>query len=161
MRGTRLDGVVAVAVLLFVLFILSMLIGPVRVLSQERDEVRTADVRELMNNLLQLQIVDPEAYSTLVADVRAENGLRMILGDGDCATPHGSQCGAEVTADSCLSINNYFPELLLDHAPIDPRGEPFSANLTGYYFAVVDNQFEVGACGVYGEPITLHSALTP
>ena len=161
MRGTRLDGIVAVAILLFILFIFGMLLGPARVLSKERDEVRTDDVRELMNSVLQLQLVDPDAYSKLVADVRAQNGLRVVLGQGDCSVPHGSECSESVTAASCLSINGYFPELLLAKAPLDPRGEPFSANLTGYYFAVVDDQFEVGSCGVYGSPIVLRSSLLP
>lgn len=159
MRGTRLDGIVAVAVLLFILFILGMLLGPARVLSKERDEVRTDHVRELMNSVLQLELVDSDAYARLMADVQAQHGQRLVIGEGDCTSPHGSECSAEVTSDSCLRLGSYFPKLLLAAPPIDPRGEPFSANLTGYYFAVVDDQFEVGSCGVYGDPISLRSSL--
>lgn len=158
MKGTKLDGIVAVAILLFVIFVLAMLLGPVRVLSQERDEVRTTDVRSLMNSILQLELVDPEAYDRLVSDVKAAGDQRVVVGQGDCSVSHGSECSDVLTADVCLSLDDYFPSLLLSSLPVDPKGEPYSTAYTGYYLQSLDQQLVVGACDPHGDQIVLSTA---
>jgi hypothetical protein len=159
MRGTKLDVIVGTAVLLFILFLIAMLVGPVRTLANERDELRTEHVRSLMTKILQLQLIDPEAYDRLVTDVAAQGELRSVIGYGNCSGSSGRQCPAEVTAESCLSLGEYFPPLLLSSVPVDPWPARYSPEATGYYLAIVGAQLEVGACGAFGEAITLQKDL--
>ncbi|HRH32157.1 MAG TPA: hypothetical protein PLK06_02415 [bacterium] len=159
MRGTRLDALVGGAVLFFVIFVLVTLIGPVRALSKARDEIRTSHVRGLMTKVLQLELVDSEAYTRLVADVQAQGDLRSVIGSGTCGGSHGSQCLDAVTAEACLHAADYFPSLLLDEPPIDPKDSVYSSVVTGYYLLVKDDQLEVGACGASGDPIVLSTPL--
>ena len=157
MRGTRLDVVVGALVLLFAMFLVAMIIGPVRTLAKERDVVRTSHVRELMTKVLQLELVDPEAYERLIVDVRAQGDLRSAIGFGACNGSHGPECSEAITADECLSLSDYFPALLLSTVPVDPRNSPYSSAMTGYYLATVDGQLEVGSCGAAGEAIILRT----
>lgn len=159
MRGTRLDVIVGIAVLLFCLFAIVMFVGPVRTLAKERDEVRTAHVRQLMTNVLQLELIDPEAYERLVADVRAQGDYRFVIGSAGCGGSHGPECSDAVTADECLLMSDYFPSLLLAHPPVDPKDNYYSQAVTGYYLGMSNGELEVGACGAAGEPIYLRKTL--
>jgi hypothetical protein len=159
MRGTRLDAIVATAVLLFILFLIVMLVGPVRTLAKERDEVRTEHVRELMTNVLQLELVDPEAYQELVTAVQAQGDLRFVIGNASCGGSHGPECSDAITSDECLMMGDYFPSLLVTNPPVDPRDSYYSPAVTGYYLATFQGELEVGACGAVKEPITLRKSL--
>ena len=159
MRGTRLDVLVGLLVLLFVVFLVVMIIGPVRTLEKERDMVRTDHVRELMTKVLQLELIDPEAYERLVVDVTARGDLRSVIGSGTCEGSRGAECTNATTADECLTLANYFPTLLLASVPVDPKDNYSSTTVTGYYLATVDEQLEVGSCAAAGDPIILRKGL--
>ncbi|MDQ5952723.1 MAG: hypothetical protein QG626_852 [Patescibacteria group bacterium] len=159
MKGTKFDILVGIALFGFIVFILVILFAPMKALSRERDVVRTADVRSLMTSVLQLELIDPEAYARLVADVQGQDGLRVVLGTGDCSGFHGLVCSDAVTADVCLLAGTYFPNLLLTAAPVDPKTSSYSEEVTGYYLQVLGDQLEVGACGSTGDPIFLRKSL--
>lgn len=159
MHGTRVDVMLGMAVVLFILFLIVMVVGPVRTLTQERDEVRTEHVRDLMTRLLQLELINPEAYEALVGEVRAQGDYRMVIGAGvSCGGSHGPECSDAVTADTCLHTDEYFSDLLLVAPPVDPRNNYYSQAVTGYYLAMHNGQLEVGSCGASQEPIVLRKA---
>lgn len=158
MRGTRLDVIVGTALLLFVISLLVMLIGPMRTLAKERDEVRAAHVRELMTSILQLELVDPEAYQKLVTAVQAQGDLRYMIGKTSCNGSHGPECSDAMTADECLVFGEYFPDLILKSPPVDSQRNYSSDTVTGYYLLVTNDELEVGACGAVLEPIMLRKS---
>ncbi|MFZ2681816.1 MAG: hypothetical protein WAZ14_01865 [Patescibacteria group bacterium] len=158
MRGTKLDVGVGLLLTAFVGLIAVMIVGPARQLAAERDAVRTEDVRGLMTKILQLELVDPEAYTRLEAAVQQAGDLRTVIGYGDCAGSFGRECADAVTSDSCLSLAEFFPDLLLASVPVDPAEGRYSAERTGYYLVTVAGELEVGACGAAKGPITLRKA---
>ncbi len=155
MRGTRLDVVVGLASVLFVLLLIVVLVNPIRALAEQRDAIRTEHVRELMTKVLQLELIDPLAYASLLAEVRNQGDLRVVIGLGDCSGSHGPSCSDAITGDVCIAPSQYFPSLLLSTVPIDPQTKMYNATRTGYYLLANDGQLEIGACGASLAPISL------
>lgn len=159
MRGTRLDYLVGMAVLVFLCFLVAMLVGPVRTLAKERDVVRTNDVRFLMTKVLQLQEIDPSAYDRLIADVSSQGSQLAVIGRGKCGGSSGPYCKEAETSENCLDLGGYFSSLLLPAQPVDPRRNVYSTEVTGYYLTVREEELVVGSCGAANDPITLSKSL--
>ncbi len=153
--STHLDHLTAVFLIMFFAFILVMIAGPARILARERDVTRTDDVRTLMTAAIEMEEVYPGAYQVMMSKLEASNGLKMMLGKGDCQGSFGSMCSDLAIDDNCLDPESFFTPDILPITPVDPRRSIYSENLTGYYFSLNQGRLEVGACEPALGPIVL------
>ncbi len=158
MGVTKLDVLTALAVALFVGFVIVMILGPMRVIAKERDIERAEHVRILMSSVLQLENEDPQKFAGLVEQLKGTGDGKVLIGSGNCAGAHGEQCADPVTSNACLNLREYVGEELLPAIPVDPNDQ-FSSALPGYYLAVFQNQLEVGSCGATTRQVQLRHAL--
>ena len=133
--------------------------GPVRALAKARDELRAEHVRALMAAAMQLEAENPELFTSMVERVKSAGDMRVMIGDGNCAGSHGSECRDYVTSDSCLPIRSYLEHDLLPELPVDPNKRLFTVSLPGYYLQFVDEGIEVGACGAATREVKLEHEL--
>jgi hypothetical protein len=77
MRGTKLDVMTSVMVILFIVFVIAMILGPARLVAKERDEVRTAEVRRLMTTVIELEQRDPARYEDLLEQLHSQPGRQV------------------------------------------------------------------------------------
>lgn len=159
MARTHLDGLTAILILGFLVLCVVVVVSPVRALARARDAERAQHVRLLMAGVLQLQVEDSETYESLVERLRSAGDFKMPVGLGDCEGIHGPRCGDFETSNVCLSIREYLDSQLLPELPVDPDRRTYSAELPGYYVAIVQDQIEVGSCGAVTREIYLRHEL--
>ncbi len=125
-----------------VLVVLTVM-NPKQTLEKERDVVREAAVRDLMEMMLEMRVNDPESFAQIVGTVAA--GQTMIGSAYECAGDFGAQCGDVVLRDTCLDLDAFGADQYLNDIPVDPS-PTFAPRQTGYYLYLENSTLEVGAC---------------
>lgn len=139
---TTIDVIAACVLVLGAIVIAALLLSnPAAELEHQYDVVRSDDVRDLMEVMLELEVEEPQTFWSIVDDVRGE--AAMI---GTAAT-----CGDDYTVDACsasMDCLNLFTlsSEYLESLPVDPNDERFSYDRTGYYLLYEDDVLEIGAC---------------
>lgn len=147
MGKTTLDAVTACAAVMLMVAIIAAFVGPSRALAQKEDEARVDGVRNIMEAVLEMQIVDPQRVDDL-RDAAEATGAppRVMIGSAhDCAGDWGTQCGDAVLADTCLDADLYLADYL-GEVPFDASDIRYSERQSGYYITFKPGVLEVGAC---------------
>lgn len=147
MGKTTLDAVTALAAVMLIMAVIAAFVGPTRALAQKQDEERIDGVRNIMEAVLEMQIVDPERVDDL-RDAAEATGAppRVMVGSAeDCSGDWGAQCGDAVLADKCLDVDPYLADYLGD-MPFDVSDVRYSERQSGYYISFQPGVLEVGAC---------------
>jgi hypothetical protein len=146
MRGTRLDYLMAIGLLIILVVVIALAVNPIHSLSVARDSRRSDDVRKIMTSILTLSQQKSDKYDALLHRLKANEGEKYLLGTGSsCAGNWGRFCPTDEIADNCLPPEEIFatPE----DAPVDPSHALFGTFGTGYYVTAHDDMIEVGSCG--------------
>jgi hypothetical protein len=146
MRGTRLDYLLVIGLLIVLVVIITLAVNPIRSLSLARDSQRSDDVRQIMTSILTLSQQKSDKYEALLRRLHANEGTKYLLGTGSsCAGDWGRFCPTAEIADNCLPPEEIFntPE----DAPTDPSHSLFGLFCTGYFVTAHDDMIEVGSCG--------------
>lgn len=147
MPSTVLDILAAFAAVGLLVVVLVAVARPFLRLNSEQDAVRTSDVKNIMQAMLELQIVDSLRMDELVSGIRASGApLRVMIGTaGDCSGSYGAECGDDVLSNVCVDVASFLTPKYLDFVPRDPDRN-FSSERTGYYIEMTATSLDVGAC---------------
>ncbi|MBU1126011.1 hypothetical protein KJ758_00180 [Patescibacteria group bacterium] len=139
-RGyTWQDALIAASLVLALMLLIVVLTNPGIRLGHANDSKRTEDIRDLTEIILELQLIQPEAFANIVGTAAAG---RIMIGSGNsCAGSFGSLCPDEVLRDSCFDLTEFSDEKI----PVDPL-DIYSGLQTGYYLLFENNVLEIGAC---------------
>lgn len=141
-----IDVVASIGVAAFFVVLLVTFMNPARALERTRDESRVDAVRNIMEAMIEIQTVDPDAMDRLRDAVEASGAPpRVMLGTGEtCAGDWGNACSDAILADGCADMSVFLSDYLAS-IPVDPS-QPFSAAASGYYMTFSPGVLEVGAC---------------
>lgn len=148
MGRTTIDVLASIAAVMFVILLVAGFMGPRQLLSRTHDEMRVDGVRNIMEAILEMQTVDPDAVDRL-REAYEDAGAppRVMLGSAVlCAGDWGVQCGDEILADECLDAERYGLTSYIPKMPVDGGWEEYSLQQTGYYLSFQPGSLEVGAC---------------
>lgn len=147
MGRTTLDAVTGLAAIMLLIAVIAVFVGPARALAQKQDEARVDGVRNIMEAILEMQIVDPERVDNLrqAAELAGSPPRIMIGSAADCAGDWGVQCSDTVLADKCLDADLYLANYL-ENLPFDTSSSLYSERQSGYYITFTPGTLEVGAC---------------
>ncbi len=153
---TTIDVMTSTAVIFLTVAIVAMIVGPAHRLAVHNDDVRTDDVRNIMEAILDMQTVDPARVDNLRSALEsAGSPPRVMISGGagsgfaggkntSCAGDHGVQCGDAILADTCVDIMPFI-DGYISHIPVDTAAG-FTSAATGYYIDFSPGTLEVGAC---------------
>jgi hypothetical protein len=142
---TNLDVITAMSVVIFAFAIVVLLASPFRSIEKMRDSQRDDGVRDLTEILLEMQYREPETFAQIVDDIQ-QGGRSLIGASDDCSGSYGTQCSDSILNDTCLNIVTQAVPRYISSMPIDPQGELFDIDHTGYFLDIKNNQLIIGAC---------------
>lgn len=146
MRGTRLDYLLSIGLLLLATIIIMLAVNPIHSFSLARDSKRSDDVRKTMTAILTLSQQKSDKYDALLRRLHGRDGTKFLLGTGtSCAGDWGHFCPDAEIADDCLPPEEIFNQL--EDVPSDPAHSIFGLFGTGYFVTTHDDMIEVGSCG--------------
>ncbi len=146
MRGTRLDYLMAIGLLLVTTIVIIIAVNPIYSLSIVRDMKRSDDVRRVMTSILTLSQQKSDKYDALLRRLHGRDGAKFLLGTGtSCSGDWGRFCPDVEVADDCLPPEEIFNKP--EDAPSDPAHSVFGLFGTGYFVTTHNDMIEVGSCG--------------
>ena len=137
------EVITSFAVIGFAVLVIVIAINPQAILEEERDVVREEAVRDIMENVLEMRVEEPEAFAQIIGTVAS--GQVMIGSAYECAGDFGSQCSDVVLRDSCIDLSTFGDGELFSETPVDPSSD-YAPRQTGYYLYLENKTLEVGAC---------------
>lgn len=140
---TYTEVIIAFGLVIAVVITVVAIMNPINKARIARDDVRTEDVRNIFEALVEMQFTDSEAFAGIVGTVA---GGRTMVGTASiCAGEYGPQCSNGTLQDHCVNLAELGVLDYVKTLPVDQKKD-FSKKYSGYYLELKEQILSVGAC---------------
>lgn len=141
---TYTEILIAVGLVLGTIVLIVAISNPIVKFRESRDELRQADVKDLLEVMLEMQYTDSESFSAIVGTIA---GGRTMIGQGSiCVGDYGTRCSGSDLRDYCVDLTELGALDYIAAVPVDPKDKIYNKNQTGYYMELVGQTLVIGAC---------------